>query len=198
MKKIIILILFAIGVAACRKDGKETDIGGSTTYYIKFKANGTSVKYDYATKQGGNYVDSSIIVAGKKLYVYALGAANSSGQSMVVGVSAENRLKAPISFQESDYIYLNSYAYAPAVSFIYNSEPGLLANMSLGMFVDTIIFPEFSNLPRNGTVTITEYTTKIIKGTFSGTVYQMVSTGSGLDVSQKTMITDGEFCLRLQ
>lgn len=198
MKKIVILLLFAIAITACKKDaGTKADAGGSSTYYIKFKANGAAIKYDYATKQGSNYVDSSIVVGGKKIYTYDVGAANSSGQSMSVGVYSERQLKAPVAFLESDYLYLGSYAYSPAVMLAFNPNPASLGTISLGLFSNATTFPEFSNLPRNGKVTITEYTTKTIKGTFSGTVYQIVSTGIGLDVSQKTIITEGEFYLEL-
>lgn len=197
MRKAIILLAFLTAITACRKDaGAGPNTAGSGIYYIKFKANGVEKKYNFSAKQASNYIDSSIVVSGKKIYTYTLVGANSSGHSFTIGLYIKSPLKAPATFLESEYIY-NTMSN---VVFIFNENLASMAATSIGFVVPYPVlfaFPEYDNLPRNGKATITEYTAHTIEGTFSGIVYQTVDNEALIDASKKTVITEGAFYLGL-
>lgn len=183
-------------MAGCKKD--DGPAGPKGEYYIKFKANGGDRLIDDAVMQGIDIVDStSLTIGGKKVYTYSLGAANSSLESLIIGFYSETRLTAPRTFNEA-VVFKNTYTEAILT---YAPDAQSLTSGQVYVSIGTVapipgLFPEYASLPRDFTVSISEYNDTYVRGTFSGSVYQENGQGD-LDTTKKISITEGEFKLKL-
>lgn len=186
------LIIFSFIVFAALGCSKNKD-GGSADYYIRFKTDGSQRHIDYAVIQGQKLVDSTSVNLNGKVYIYSFGAANSNAESMTLGIYSGTVLTAPVTFNES--VLLRNAL--PGVNIIYGENASSMASgntfHNIGFFAPVpAYFPETANIKRDFVISVSEYNSTYIKGTFSGTLYRHDGNGN-VQVSVTKSITEGEF-----
>lgn len=184
---ITVMAFSSIFITGCKKN---TDIiTNNSQYYVRFKANG--VEKNYTIPVTTSQFHDSLIFSGNKVHIFATGGANSNGHIITLGIYSEGLLTANTVYKESDLLF----GFQPKVMFIYNSNPGAYAYLSMGSYAPIpSAFPQYSGIQRDCKITMTNVTSTNIKGTFSGTVYHEKNNGDP-DLIDKVSITDGEFFL---
>ncbi len=181
-------LIFSAIVAAtsCIKKSDVADVN-TGSYFVRFKANGTQQNFTIPATTSQFY--DSITVAGNKVHIYTVAAANMNAHSIQIGIYADKPLNASTNFKESELLY----SYQPKMTMLYVNNPSGFGNLSIGSY-DPLPPYSYPSVIRDCNISITELTASSIKGSFSGTVYLQKSNGEP-DVNNKTSITNGEFFL---
>lgn len=173
-------------VAGCKKKPVIVE-NNNGQYFVKFKANGAQQNFTIPSSTAQFH--DSITVAGKKVHIYAVGAAGMNFHSIQFGIYSDKVLTGTTNYRESDLLY----GYQPQMIMIYVNNPTSFGNLSIGSY-DPLPPYSFPSIPRDCSISLTEVTATSIKGTFSGTVYLEKPNGEP-DLNNKTSITNGEFFL---
>ena len=182
------LLLFCC--TGCRKESQGDSSKPKGEYYLMFKANGSQKMIDYAVIQGQNIESQSTDPYMNKVFIYSVGAAKTSGETLGLGFVSQTKLSAPATFRETAGIAGTD----KTATLIYNeSLASITPLMSIGS-LDPL--NDFSSVSRDVVITIAEYNNTFIKGSFSGTVYPSDDDMTPI-LSGKVVITEGEFKLKL-
>ncbi len=193
---LLLLSIILLPATSCRKDKETPDPGGGGAgeYYLKCKLNGQQLFIDHTIWQGDSFETRGINTHGEQVYLYGFGAGEANGKAISMGVVNKNRLTAPSSFEEKALVDFGSDGSA---KLWYTPDGGLPVYSSIGMY-DLIpsVYSQYPNVARDVVITVTEYNSTYIKGTFQGTVYPGNDDFEPV-FNQKIVITDGEFKLKL-
>lgn len=176
----LIILCSLVSVISCKKESPGLAAGGSSPYYISFKANGVQKTYSIPMTQK-SYHDS-LKLNGNKVYWFEMAAANNVIETIDIGVYSDSFVVSN-TYKEKDLLF----GYQPKVMIAYQ-VPGNMGYISCGLYY-LPIFPKYN---RNCTVTITELTRTTVKGNFSGTLYQLDNITGQPSLKDSVQITGGE------
>ena len=173
----------------CKKSngsGNGGNGGNGNGYYLKFNLNGNAVNY------GSDCLAELSFSSSDGLYNAALisykdvnaGAKN----AVTILVYSSSTIAANVGYNDPAKAAETSGAQVPQSTIFWYDSTGV-AYLSAGEFSDASGNMIVPGAVANSMLTITELTSTVVKGTFSGTVYQS-------DFSRSASITDGEFYLK--
>jgi hypothetical protein len=189
MKKIIQTTFLAIALAAVLTSlyscNKQSDIinnsnNNTNQYYVKFKVDGTEIKYDYtgstlnSVNSNGEY--GTAISGQKSEFEY-----NKNGLAYVISTISPATINTTYTNYQSS---VPGYVKAPAYVMGWYDNNGNFFGAWGDLFAS-------AGVTSDAKVKLTAITSTSLRGTFSATVYKEIN-----GASAKHLITDGEFFVR--
>lgn len=190
-----IAFCLVILLTSCKKssgnlNNNNTDGG----YYIDFTANGMKQEFkSFPIAQTSYNSDKKVYVTGLLAYKDSaitdenlLNIVITSASPLIVGADYKDPLKT-----------VAGAGKVPQVIITYD-DAQKKAFLSMGVFADetgnfSVFVPDYNKLVADANVTITEVTSTYVKGTFSGTVFNLDNNSY---VVSKMPLTDGKFYLQ--
>lgn len=182
---ILAVSILLVGLSGCSKSSSSEDLPPDDGYYITFKVDGQEVAFandnQYSTVLGTFNIPSS---SGDQ-YATAIIASKSTDGS---NADAFTIICGTVDEAEAHIIYTNYTANAPKMkAFTFLGTYGNVNDQVYGT-VDETLMDLFENTKADSEITFTEVTDKTLKGTFSGTWYDIES-----DPYPSIKITEGKF-----
>ncbi|HYH13915.1 MAG TPA: hypothetical protein VD794_01760 [Flavisolibacter sp.] len=180
MRKLLSILTLSIVLLSCKKDSSDSNNGGSSTYYLKCKIDGTSREFKY-------YPMAKILdygnLGGLQL---SLTANESENPTTLVGLNLsiifmKGRPEVK-TYKESDA----TFDYT--VGGVYN--PGSMT-VVYGAGLNTSLTSPLS-------ITFTSITDKEMTGTFHGAFYENNNTTGDISSTKHVKITEGQFKLPIK
>lgn len=187
---------FLIFLSSCKKDKENagSDNNPKGSYYIRFKANGIQQEFKSLPIAQSSYNSSQqVYVTGLLAYTDS----SKTDQNLVnIVIMSTTPLSAGAIYKDP-LKTLSGADKVPQVIITYNDAQEK-SFLSMGLFSDeagnfSTFIPDYDKLVADANVTITEVTSTFVKGTFSGTVFNL---DSNSNVVSKMPLTDGEFYLQ--
>ncbi len=183
-------------LASCKKSTGNLNDNNNTNsgYYICFKANGIKQEFkSFPIAQTSYNSDKKVYVTG--LLAYKDSAITDENLVNIVIMSATT-LTAGATYKDPLKTVAGTNK-VPQVIITYD-DAQKKAFLSMGLFADesgnfSVFVPDYDKLVADANVTITEVTSTYVKGTFSGTVFNLDNNSY---VVSKMPLTDGEFYLQ--
>jgi hypothetical protein len=185
---LLVFICFVVYLHSCSKK----DVSGTTnssTYYIKFKLNGTETDYNSGAFGSILYSASAGVYTGFIAAYYDVNAGLKN--AIAITITSNDPIKVNKAYKDPGKSVQKNGDTTSQVTLNYYDNQAV-GYLTLGLFVSpngTIPVP---GAVADGQVTLTEISATDIKGTFSGTIYK--STDGSFQTYLR--ITDGEFFVK--
>jgi hypothetical protein len=168
---------------SCKKESNETNTENSI-YYVRYKLNGINKSYSKLVSRAKH---DSLKISGTTKYWFEVNAVNADMKVEPINIAAWGiqKIKAGTfkDTETTDGVQVKAIiTYLPTGSLSCISGGFLNHTMATGYTANTVI-------------DITQLDGKTVKGTFSGTLYQLNLNGTPPLLSSSITITDGEFYL---
>jgi hypothetical protein len=191
------LAVFSIAILtlnSCKKDKGNANPGNSnSTYYMRFKLNGTQ------TELNSIPICQSAYNSSDKVYVTGILALKDSSKinqdQIDIAIINKDALAPGAVYQDPVKVNSGTVAVPQIILTYYNSQQQ--SYVSMGLFSDdagnfSSLLPDYKNLVADAKLTVSDIGANYIKGTFSGTVFKLNTSTNTYD---KISLTDGEFNL---
>jgi hypothetical protein len=187
--KYLLVLMVPLLLAACSKKSDSSSNGSGSSYYVSFDLNGVPTNYNFDDYGSQTYM------ADRKLYTDELlayhGANSGLRNALTILIMTPQPLAANLSFRDPQKAVAANGDVLPqvAVNYYDASANGYISAGQLASASGTV---PIAGVVADAQVTITEFTSDYIKGSFSATVYK-----AG-DISFRTyaQLTNGKFYVK--